>query len=99
MDEIDKAINYFQENGVRCKRVEDDREEYGDTIAVFAYGNLTRKQIVDVIKEKDLTVMFFEKSIREDEYKKRRMTPQERTRAAVHATGNKWAIENFNATH
>ncbi len=27
------------------------------------------------------------------------LTPQERTRAAVMATGNKWAIENFNATH
>ena len=25
--------------------------------------------------------------------------PYERTRAAVYATGNKWAIENFNATH
>lgn len=29
----------------------------------------------------------------------RPMTPYERTRAAVYATGNKWAIENFNATH
>lgn len=26
-------------------------------------------------------------------------TPYERTRAAVYATGNRWAIENFNATH
>ena len=26
-------------------------------------------------------------------------TPQERTRAKVYATGNKWAMENFNATH
>ena len=26
-------------------------------------------------------------------------SPQERTRAAVYATGNRWAIENFNATH
>lgn len=25
--------------------------------------------------------------------------PYERTRAAVMATGNRWAIENFNATH
>ena len=29
----------------------------------------------------------------------RRVDPQERTRAAVYATGNKWAIENFEATH
>ena len=27
------------------------------------------------------------------------MSPYERTRNAVYATGNKWAIENFNATH
>lgn len=29
----------------------------------------------------------------------RGMNPQERTRAAVYATGNKWAKENFDATH
>ena len=29
----------------------------------------------------------------------RRETPQERTRRAVYATGNRWAIENFEATH
>jgi len=28
-----------------------------------------------------------------------RMSHYERTRAAVYATGNKWAIENFHATH
>lgn len=27
------------------------------------------------------------------------MSPYERTRAAVYATGNRWAIENWNATH
>lgn len=27
------------------------------------------------------------------------LTPQERTRNAVAETGNKWAMENFNATH
>lgn len=26
-------------------------------------------------------------------------SPYERTRRLVYATGNKWAIENFNATH
>jgi len=26
-------------------------------------------------------------------------SPYERCRAAVYATGNRWAIENFNATH
>lgn len=28
-----------------------------------------------------------------------RTTPFDRTRAVVYATGNKWAIENFEATH
>lgn len=27
------------------------------------------------------------------------LTPQERTQIAVAATGNRWAMENFNATH
>ena len=31
--------------------------------------------------------------------KRKRETPQERTRRQVYATGNKWAIENFEATH
>ena len=29
----------------------------------------------------------------------RRSSVYERTRAAVYATGNRWAIENFHATH
>ena len=29
----------------------------------------------------------------------RPLTPYERCRNAVYATGNRWAIENFNATH
>ena len=28
-----------------------------------------------------------------------RMSAYERTKAQVYATGNKWAIENFHATH
>lgn len=28
-----------------------------------------------------------------------RLTPYERTRARVYATGNRWQIENFEATH
>ena len=30
---------------------------------------------------------------------RRRITLYEKTRAQVYATGNKWAIENFHATH
>lgn len=31
--------------------------------------------------------------------RERRPTMYERTKAQVYATGNKWAIENFHATH
>lgn len=33
------------------------------------------------------------------ENKGKGISPQERVRNAVRATGNKWEIENFNATH
>ena len=36
---------------------------------------------------------------KEQETRSRPMSHYERTRNAVYATGNKWAIENFNATH
>jgi hypothetical protein len=32
-------------------------------------------------------------------HRTRPLTPYERCRNAVYATGNRWAIENFNATH
>ena len=35
----------------------------------------------------------------EEEIYRPYISPYERARAAVYATGNKWAIENFNATH
>ena len=68
---IDKVLEYFKKNNVICKKVEDSRPEYGDFIAVFGYGNLTRKEIVKEIAENNLSVMFFESAIREDEYRKK----------------------------
>lgn len=40
-----------------------------------------------------------EEQARKFEEKFKKKTPYERTKAKVYATGNKWAIENFNATH
>lgn len=74
--DLNDVLKYFQENEVRCKIVKDDRPEYGDFIAVFTYGKLTRKEIADVIRENDLSCMFFEGSIREDEYRKRQIAKQ-----------------------
>ena len=34
-----------------------------------------------------------------NDFVKRKPTPYERTRERVRATGNKWAMENFEATH
>ena len=69
---IDKVVKYLKENNVPCKKVEDDREDYGDFIAIFGYGDLTRNDIVKQIADNDLSCMFFEGSIREDEYSKRK---------------------------
>jgi hypothetical protein len=69
---IDNILNYFKENEVKCKKVEDNRKDYGDFIAIFGYGKLTRKEIVKEIKDNNLSCMFFEGAIREDEYNKKR---------------------------
>jgi hypothetical protein len=59
--------------------------------------------MIEVLEVKDISKATLEEL--EDLRKKgfitdmRRSSPQERTRAAVMATGNRWAMENFNATH
>lgn len=68
---IDKVLAYFKQNDVICKKVKDSRPEYGDYIAVFGYGNLTREEIVKEIADNNLSVMFFEGAIHEDEYRKK----------------------------
>ena len=68
---IDNVLEYFKKNEVICKIVEDNRIEYGDFIAVFGYGKLTRKEIVKEIKDNNLLCMFFEGAIRQNEYNKK----------------------------
>ena len=67
---MEKVLAYFKSKNVICKIVRDNRPEYGDFIAVFGYGELTRGQIVKKIAENNLLCMFFEQSIREDLYNK-----------------------------
>jgi len=71
---INKVLEYFKENEVICKKVEDNRKEYGDFIAIFGYGKLTRKEITQRIKDNDLLCMFFEGTIRQDEYNKKQLS-------------------------
>ena len=52
------------------------------------------KQILDDFDEAN-----FKEEEEKPSRKTRPLTPQERCRNAVYATGNRWAIENFNATH
>lgn len=70
IEKMREVVEYFKANNVRCKISESDTDDYQDSIAVFAYGDLSREQIVDIISENNLCVMFFESSIKEDEYKK-----------------------------
>lgn len=65
---IEKVLEYFRSKKVRCKIIRDSRPDYGDFIAVFGYGELTREKITEKISENKLLCMFFETSIREDLY-------------------------------
>ena len=47
----------------------------------------------------DARVVSIVEQLRMDSPPQRGAGPAERTRQAVYATGNKWAIENFEATH
>ena len=70
---MNKVLEYFKKNEVKCKKVEDNRKEYGDFIAIFGYGKLTRKEITKEIKDNNLLCMFFEGAIRQDEYNKKQL--------------------------
>lgn len=67
---IDEIIEYYKSENVSCKKCISDTDDYEDHIAIFSYGNLTREIIMEKIEENNLCVMFFESSIREEEYKK-----------------------------
>lgn len=58
-------------------------------------------RLLAVSREDNETMICDDCRIREalDSIPSKHMSPQERVKAAVMATGNKWAIENFNATH
>lgn len=59
------------------------------------------KQLTDLFRSNFETYQQFSEWVNEnfEEQSYYTQSPQERTRNYVYATGNKWAIENFNATH
>lgn len=62
------------------------KNDIADILFKYTTGEATLEETNDALKEA-LAAM------------PRRETPQDRTRRAVYATGNRWAIENFEATH
>ena len=71
-------------------------DDDGSTTYETNNANEIIKQL-ESIKE-DETEQKIETKEVEKEYVKP-LTPYERCRNSVYATGNRWAIENFNATH
>lgn len=67
---IDETVKHLQAHGVKCKKVEDDRPEYGDFIAIFSYGDLGEGDIMKCIAENNLLCIQFKSSIYESERKK-----------------------------
>ena len=70
----------------------------GDSITYESYDADEIIKQIESIKADDAEDAE-ENKVVEKEYRVRPMTPYERCRSAVYATGNRWAIENFNATH
>ncbi len=53
----------------------------------------------EIIKQLESIKEAEEKEAKASKTRVKPLSPYERTRARVYATGNKWAIENFEATH
>jgi len=62
-------------------------------------SNINPKGILDAMVKPAKVDRSFEESKKLNSKPARKLTPYERTKAQVYATGNKWAIENFHATH
>lgn len=43
---IDETVEYFKAHGVKCKKVEDDRSDCRDFIAIFSYGDLGEGEVM-----------------------------------------------------
>lgn len=96
LKEITEAINTLLAAVPQAKNKKQEAErEKLEYIASQAIANLecmSNDYIVKEVEELPVT-----QSSTPEPFK--RPSAYERTRAAVHATGNRWAIENFHATH
>ena len=69
---IDETVKYFKAHGVKCKKVEDDRPEYGDFIAIFSYGDLGEKEVMKCIADNNLLCIQFKQAIYKNERREMR---------------------------
>lgn len=72
------------------------------------YFGITIEEAIKVVDRNDFSDAAIDKmesaneklyNLKNDYRNQPRMSMYERTKQAVYATGNKWAIENFHATH
>ena len=75
------------------------QKEYDQLLALSRKDNKTMICDECGIMEALNDAGFSERIVKETVDQIRRLSPQERIRDAVYATGNKWAIENFKETH
>lgn len=69
---IDETVEYLKAHGVKCKKVEDDRPDYRDFIAIFSYGDLGEGEVMKCIADNNLLCIQFEQAIHENERKNRK---------------------------
>lgn len=67
---IDETVKFFKEHGVKCKKVEDDRPDCRDFIAIFSYGDLGEGEVMKCIADNNLLCIQFKRAIYEYERKK-----------------------------
>ena len=73
---IDETVEYFKTHGVKCKKVEDDRSDCRDFIAIFSYGDLGEENIMKCIADNNLLCIQFKQVIHENERQKRAQNEQ-----------------------
>lgn len=69
---IDETVEYFKAHGVKCKKVEDDRPDSRDFIAIFSYGDLGEGEVMKCIADNNLLCIQFKQAIHENERKNRK---------------------------
>lgn len=83
------------------------KEEFDEVFEPYSYafGGLSYEDVAEgtenISKEETREEPKEEtkEEVKDNSFRAPRMSPYERTKASVYATGNKWAIENWNATH